>query len=147
MPELTRLLDIPVSFLVAYLCHLSLHSIAGSATSSYSKAVAQLTLTAAKGMPEGYEGWDEELFSKINNYLAGKFDQMIKAIKLTSIPLSDYYQAVLFINKLVAILGKSLDVNGSILLSSLDSSHKRTRPALTSVQSTSLPTTCRRPIY
>ena len=125
MPEFTKLEEISGSFLAGYLCHYSLHSLAALAISSFSKALAQLSVNAEKRLGENCEGWDEELLSKINTFLASKFERMIGSIKLTTITLNDYYDAVLFLNKLIDVLSKRMDVNGTILRASLDAIHKR----------------------
>lgn len=122
--DLNKADDIAIGLLIVYLYYSSVHSIASSTISSFAKGVAEINLSEEKKIDCTFEGWDEEILSKINTFLASKIEGVIKVIKPNGLPLGQYYDVVLFINQLISIISKQLEVNGTILKASLDDIHK-----------------------
>ncbi len=79
-------------------------------------------------MGEDCEGWDDELMSKINTFFASKLEKLIKSVRLSGLSLAEYYAMVTFIQRLISVVSKEMDINGTILRACLDDNHKRSLP-------------------
>ena len=123
--ELAKVEDIAAAFLLVYLVYHALYELASTAALYFSKGLAQANLNAEnKRIGDECKGWDDELLSKINTFYASKLEKMIKSIKVTGLALNEYYQSVTFLQEVIKLVTKEMDVSGTILKSCLDDIHK-----------------------
>jgi len=129
--ELFNLHDIVKVFLVAYLQYKTLYGLATSVTSYFAKSMVQRMVNSEgnskdlkKSIKEKYKGWDEELLTKINTFYVTKLENIIKSIRFKTESTSDNYQAVKFIQEVISLVTREMDVNGTMLKISLDNINK-----------------------
>lgn len=129
--ELSQLQDIVKIFLVSYLQYRTLYGLATSVTSYFSKSMVQRTANSEASAKEFkntakevYKGWDEELLTKINTFYANKLENIIKSINFKTESTGDNYQAVKFIQEVIGLVTREMDINGTMLKLSLDDINK-----------------------
>eukprot|EP00826_Nyctotherus_ovalis_P055318 TRINITY_DN7337_c0_g1_i13.p1 TRINITY_DN7337_c0_g1~~TRINITY_DN7337_c0_g1_i13.p1 ORF type:complete len:422 (-),score=142.15 TRINITY_DN7337_c0_g1_i13:62-1294(-) len=70
------------------------------------------------------QGWDEELLTKINTFYANKLENIIKSINFKIESTGDNYHAVKFIQEVIVLVTREMDINGTMLKLSLDDINK-----------------------